>query len=141
MGMTPQEKGREYERELAARLGAKEVPGSGATPFRKLDVEGSSFLVSAKHTDHDSFRLTRSDLREARTAVSGAGGVGGDFHPLMVLRVGGVDGSEVVVMELDTFIGMMKGEFQFGKDTSKGEARRERSRTPALFRDDDELGQ
>lgn len=73
---TPQQDGRDYEAELAARYGGKAQPGSGATPRFKLDLKLGSLLFSAKHTRHESYRLTAAELQEALAGASGPGGRG-----------------------------------------------------------------
>lgn len=85
--LTPQQQGRDYEAELAARLGGKAQPASGATPRFKLDLKVASLLFSAKHTEHESYRLTAKDLNEMVAGAQGPGGRG--EIPAMAIRMQG----------------------------------------------------
>jgi hypothetical protein len=84
---TPQEQGRDYEHELAARYGGKAQPASGATPLFKLDWKLGNLLVSVKKTVHRSFRLTADDLLELRAGAQGPGSRG--EIPCMVIGIEG----------------------------------------------------
>jgi hypothetical protein len=92
---TPQEQGRDYEEELAARYGGRAQPNSGAGPRWKLDWKRGSLLFSAKHTVHRSFRLTAEDLHEVRAGSQGPGGRG--ERGVMVVRMGGFPDDVFVV--------------------------------------------
>jgi hypothetical protein len=85
--VTPQQQGRDYEAELADRLGGKAQPASGAGPRWKLDLKLGSLLFSAKHTEHESYRLKAEDLREALAGTQGPGGRG--EIPAMAIRMAG----------------------------------------------------
>lgn len=74
--ITPQQEGRDYETELAERYGGRAQPNSGATPRYKLDLKLGVLLFSAKHTQHESYRLTAADLQEALAGAAGPGGRG-----------------------------------------------------------------
>lgn len=84
---TPQQEGRDYERELADRYGATAQPNSGAGPRFKLDCKLGSLLFSAKHTTHSSYRLTADDLQEALAGAQGP--VGRGEVPAMAIRMQG----------------------------------------------------
>lgn len=73
---TPQQAGRDYDKELAARYGGKPQPGSGATPLFKLDCKIGDLLVEGKRTKHESYRLTAEELCKAHAGASGPGGRG-----------------------------------------------------------------
>jgi len=45
------------EKTLAKKLGGKVTPGSGAFGFHKGDVKTSLYLIEAKYTDSDEYRL------------------------------------------------------------------------------------
>jgi hypothetical protein len=85
--ITPQQAGRDYEAELAARYGGKAQPGSGAGDHFKLDWKLGSLLFSAKHTQNESYRLTAAELRESLTGSQGPGGRG--EIPAMAIRMAG----------------------------------------------------
>jgi hypothetical protein len=85
--VTPQQEGRDYEAELAARLGGKAQPNSGAGPRWKLDLKLGSLLFSVKHTLHESYRLKAEDLREALAGAQGPGGRG--EIPAMAIKMQG----------------------------------------------------
>lgn len=85
--ITPQQQGRDYETELAARFDGVAQPASGATPRWKLDLKLGSLLFSVKHTEHESYRLTAKDLNEALAGAQGPGGRG--EIPAMAIRMQG----------------------------------------------------
>lgn len=104
---TPQEQGRDYERDLAARLGGKAQPASGATPLFKLDLKLGCLLFSAKHTQHESYRLTAENLREALAGAQGPGGRG--EIPAMAIRMQGFP-DDVIVMRGSDLRSILQGE-------------------------------
>jgi hypothetical protein len=71
-----QQKGREVEPEIARRYGGKVQPNSGAGPVHKLDISQEEMLISSKHVSGDSFRLSRKDLEEMRSAARARGKMG-----------------------------------------------------------------
>lgn len=91
LSKTEQEKGRQFESEFASEFGGKLQPGSGNTPFYKLDVEGKAVLNSLKYTaeKNKSIRILQSDLDEVNEAVYGIGGLGGEFTPALSFKLGG----------------------------------------------------
>jgi hypothetical protein len=104
---TPQQQGRDYEAELADRYGGKAQPGSGATPRFKLDWKLGGLLVSAKHTEHESYRLKASDLREALAGTQGPGGRG--EIPAMAIRMAGFP-DDVFVLRGSDLQAILEGE-------------------------------
>jgi hypothetical protein len=97
--ITPQERGRDYERELAARYGGRPQPASGATPLFKLDWKLGNLLVSAKRTMARSYRLTADELQEALAGAQGPGGRG--EIPAMAIRMEGFPDDVFVVRGSD----------------------------------------
>lgn len=87
-GKTPQEKGRQYERKLAKKLGVKPQPGSGAFPLYKEDIETGTFLIQVKRTGKKQFTLKSDDLK---TLVRNAVKIG--KIPVMVVNLEGQDWS------------------------------------------------
>lgn len=55
---------KKQERRLAKELGGRTTPGSGATPLpgNKGDVQSPEFLVEAKCTSKESYRVKYADL-------------------------------------------------------------------------------
>lgn len=106
---TPQQAGRDYEAELAERLGGHLQPNSGAGPRWKLDLKLGSLLFSAKHTTHESYSLKASDLREAMAGAQGPGGRG--ETPAMVIRMAGFP-DDVVVMRASDLFALLQGDVE-----------------------------
>jgi hypothetical protein len=113
---TPQQAGRDYERELAERYGGTPQPGSGATPRFKLDWKVGQLLVSAKRTKHRSYRLTAEELQEALAGAQGPGGRG--ETPAMAIRMEGFP-DDVFVLRGSDLQQIMTGEVQVTMDPSK----------------------
>jgi hypothetical protein len=104
---TPQQQGRDYESELAERVGGVAQPNSGAGPRYKLDLKLGSLLFSAKHTTHESYSLKASDLREALAGAQGPGGRG--EIPAMAIRMEGFP-DDVFVMRGSDLRAALEGE-------------------------------
>lgn len=133
MAKSPQQKGRDYEAEIADRFGGEVVEGSGNQPFAKLDVSGQKILLSCKHTVHESYRLTAEVVDEAIRAIDAPGGLGGDTIPGVAV---GIEGEQdLIVLRLSDFLRIVMDDVKLATP-SKGEARQQRARKPALFRDD-----
>jgi hypothetical protein len=64
-GESSQKHGTRFEHFWAAIFGVKPTLGSGNQWFSKMDVGDSAVLWSCKHTDADSFRLSKDLMREA----------------------------------------------------------------------------
>lgn len=121
MKRTPQEQGRDYEAELAARYGGRAQPASGAGPRYKLDWRLGRLLASVKRTTHRSYRLTADDLLEMRAGAQGPGGRG--ETPCMVIGMEGVPDDVFVFLGSD-LRAMLEGEapapeFSPGKRAAK----------------------
>lgn len=132
-GETPQDAGRRFERFWASLFGVKPIKGSGALWYAKLDVGDGSILWSCKHTDAESFRITKDLMREVQTAIAGPGGVGGDTIPGLAVSV---DGEAYVTLRAEDFLRLFKTAGTGYIEPSKGEAKRARSRLPALLREE-----
>ena len=133
-GETPQKAGRRFEAAWAELFGVKPVRGSGSLWYAKLDVNDASILWSCKHTDNQSFRISRELMAEAQHAILGQGGMGGETIPGIATSV---DGEVYVTLRADDFLRIFQQE---GKwiPKSKGEEKRARSRIPSLLRDQEE---
>jgi hypothetical protein len=92
---TPQEQGRDYDSELAARYGGRAQPGSGAGPRCKLDCKVGGLLIEGKRTQHESYRLTAAELRKVLAGTQGPGGRG--EHGVMVIDMAGFPDDVFVV--------------------------------------------
>jgi len=108
---TPQQAGRDYEGDLAARLGGEVQPASGATSLYKLDLKLGVLLFSAKHTKHRSYRLTAEELQEALAGAQGPGGRG--EIPAMAIRMDGFP-DDVVVLRASDLRSILAREVEVG---------------------------
>lgn len=95
MRRTPQQLGRDYDSELAARYGGRAQPGSGAGPRFKLDCKIGALLIEGKRTQHESYRLTAEELRKVLAGAAGPGGRG--EHGIMAIDMAGFPDDVFVV--------------------------------------------
>lgn len=130
--MSSREIGEEWEKELARKVGGRKTPASGAKWHSKLDVRGRKTIWSAKATEAASFRVDADMLREMQTSIATPGALGIDFTPILAVRLGG--GQEVVVVQLDDFLGLLGGDAPI----IDGGAPRPRDKRPQLFRQTDQ---
>lgn len=117
---SPQQRGRDWEKQFAATYGGKPVAGSGSGPIYKLDVDHVTILWSLKHTDDESIRLTAKDFRET---LAGAEGPGSRcVVPAMALRIGGLD-EAVGVLRIRDLLAIARGEIKLElRPTKRNEA-------------------
>jgi hypothetical protein len=92
---TPQQAGRDYDSELAARYGGRAQPGSGAGDRAKLDCKIGDLLIEGKRTQHESYRLTAAELRKVLAGTKGPGGRG--EHGVMAIDMAGFPDDVFVV--------------------------------------------
>ena len=117
---TQQQAGRAFEREWAALLGARVVPGSGAFWWAKLDVRGSNMIWSLKLTGKKTLSITRDLIHEARDAVLGPSGVGAGT----VFAFGtDIAGEKFVVMQADDFMDLVSRVDLVAKEPTKRQKR------------------
>lgn len=128
--LTPQENGRQFEKEFADSLGAKLVKGSGNQWFAKLDVSSAHILWSLKSTSKKSLPFTSALMQEAEAAILGSGGVGGETVPGVATSV---DGEVYVTLKQADFIRLFQSDVKF-IEPSNSEKKRQRSKLPELFR-------
>lgn len=129
---TAHEKGYAFEEQWAAIFGTKPTKGSGALWWLKMDVGTSHVLFSCKHTDHQSFRVTKDLFRELIDAISGPGGIGSESEPALAISV---DGEIFVVQRADDWV---RGRTEDGMGfirPDKGTEKRRRAKLPAMLRD------
>lgn len=135
--LSPQEKGREFERELADEFGLSVTPGSGNQWFAKLDLKGLRARWSLKYTEGNSFPLRRADFEEALSATTGLSGDGS--ISLFAVRMDGLP-DDLVMMWKNDFRKLQNGELNLIDTESKAygnaAARREKARVPVLMRED-----
>jgi Holliday junction resolvase len=60
---------------VAAAIGGRRVPGSGASPYARGDAKNERYLVEAKQTAKDSIRVTWGWLAKITRQALGAGRV------------------------------------------------------------------
>ena len=133
---TPQQLGRDFEKELATEFGLKQVPGSGAVWHSKLDIHGNDARWSLKSTDLVSFPITLTDIREAFEACYGPGGDGS--IPLFAVRMQQID-EDFVVMRKEDFIAFHADDLKLINSDERPQvaARKKRARTPELLREEE----
>lgn len=126
-GQTPQERGYDFEKVFGEALGIKPTPGSGNLWFAKMDLASSSLLISCKHTDAASFRVTRNHLREVQAECSG------EQEPVLAVSI---RGEVYVVQRAGDWLENMTGdvEVQTRIEPSKSRVKRETAKVPYLLR-------
>lgn len=129
--MTPQEKGAEWERQVAALTGGRRTTGSGNRSYSILDVNSGLLAVEAKHTDAESFRVTPQILDDiARQALGPS--AGSMASGVLAIRVG-ARGRRLAVVDLDELVGWLRSPPSLLPSTKNDELRA-RARIPSLFR-------
>lgn len=131
---TPQQRGRDYEEEVAKSLGGEPTKGSGNVWHTKLDFQNVSLVISCKYTEAESLRLTQDSLDEVIQAVDGPGGRGGDVVPGLATRVGGPDGTDFITLRAVDLIRLLREDAKAIPTTRAGDIRRQQSHIPVLFR-------
>jgi len=132
-GESPQRHGRRFEEFWAKLFGVRPQKGSGNVWHAKMDVGDGSILWSCKHTDRESFSLSRQLMREAQEAITGPGGVGGQTMPGLATSI---DGEVFVTLRAEDFLRLISSPQARYIEPSKGEQKRARARIPSLLRDD-----
>jgi hypothetical protein len=136
-GDSPQKTGRRFEAFWARLFGVEPQRGSGNLWYLKLDVGDGSILWSCKHTDAESFRLSKATMREVEEAINGQGGIGGTILPGIATSV---DGEVYCTLRAEDLLRILQSDAAKYIVPSKGEQKRSRARLPALLRDEDEGG-
>jgi hypothetical protein len=117
---TPQEAGRDYDSEIAARYGGRAQPGSGAGVRYKLDCKLGELLIEGKRTQHESYRLTALELRKVLAGAQGPGGRG--EHGVMAIDMAGFP-DDVFVVPGAVMRALLAGEVEATVAPSKRAAR------------------
>ena len=135
--MTPQEQGRQFEKDLAQEFGLKQVPGSGSVWHSKLDLSGSNVRWSLKFTTKKVCPLKYEDFEEGIEACLGVGGDGST--PLWAARIEPLN-EDFIVMRKEDFkllqAGFTKLMNIIDEDKPQVAARKKRASQPELLRDD-----
>ena len=135
MADTAQGRGYDFEEFWAKFFGVEVQKGSGSVWYAKMDVADSQILWSCKHTDHASFRISEPIMREVQEAITGQGGIGGSVIPGLATHT--ESGEVFVTLRAEDFLRLAdSGELKYIQ-SSKAVAKRARSKTPALLRDDE----
>jgi hypothetical protein len=117
---TPQQAGRDYDSELAARYGGRAQPGSGAGPRYKLDCKLGELLIEGKRTQHRSYRLTAAELLKVLAGTQGPGGRG--EHGVMAIDMAGFP-DDVFVVPGAVMRALLAGEVEAQVAPSRREAK------------------
>lgn len=130
---TSQDRGRVFDYELASLIGGQRVRGSGNTVYAKLDAGvGGLIVVSGKHTDAESFRVTTDMLDEAVKAVLGPEAPHSGVDSFVVVQLGEAR-RRVAVVDLDLLLSWIRTPPDIVPATSQ-ETLRATTRVPPLFR-------
>lgn len=128
MPKTPQDQGRQYERDFAEKLGGKVVVGSGNQWFAKLDVGDRTILWSLKHTGKDFLRVTRKILGEAITEATKIGSKGA--IPGVAVDIAGED---FVILRADDFVALFE-DGQYAVPMTSSRQKMARAKIPEALR-------
>ncbi len=129
--MTAQDRGREFEREVAALFGGRLQPGSGNRVEAQLDVNGGLILCETKHTDAASFSITSKIWDAVREASSGSSSATYSMTMLAVRL--GATGHRLGVVDLDALVDWIRRPPGLLPSAPGSELRR-LARTPTLLR-------
>lgn len=129
--MTAQQRGRQFEVNLASELGLETTPASGAVWYSKLDVKGKKTRWSLKHTDANTFSINIGLISEAVKATQGIEGDGA--IPMWAISIGGID-ETLVMMRVGDFKLIQEGENLIDVLPSRSDERRKRASLPILLR-------
>lgn len=129
---TPQQQGRDFEKDLAEEFGIKQVPGSGSVWHSKLDLRGHEARWSLKFTSKDNFPITFADILEGIRSCYGVGGDG--TTPIWAARI---PIGDFIIMRKEDFIAFQEDNVKLiNKEKPQVAERKAKARTPELLRDD-----
>lgn len=136
--MTPQDQGRQFEKELAEEFGLSQVPSSGSVWHSKLDLTGNNIRWSLKFTTKKVCPLKYEDFEEAIDSCLGVGGDGST--PIWAARIDPL-GEDLIVMRKEDFKLMQMGFTKLmniiSEDKPQVAARKSRARQPELLRNEE----
>lgn len=134
---TPQDKGLDFEKDLAEEFGLQQVPGSGSVWHSKLDLVGHGIRWSLKFTTKKVCPLRYEDFEEAIDACEGPGGDGS--IPIWAARIEPLN-EDLIVLRKNDFKLMQAGYSKLlniiDEDRPQVAARKARARKPELLRED-----
>lgn len=81
---------RSQENRVASTIGGRRIPGSGASQYKKGDVEASQFLVECKTTNAASLRITRLWLNKIAREANGV-----QKWPALAIEIKGGDADPI----------------------------------------------
>lgn len=92
---TPRGKSKKQEKRLAKEIGGRTTIASGALWWDKGDLSNDRFLIEAKRTDSNKFRLEKRIWEKIRSEAIGCGRI-----PLLLIEIGNF---EVVCTSLNYY--------------------------------------
>jgi len=131
--LTPAQRGRLFESVWAKIFGVEPQRGSGNKWYAKMDVADGQILWSLKHTDKESFSVSKKLFGEVQQAIFGMGGVGGTTIPGIATEVGE---DQYVTLRAEDFMRLMTENVRY-ITPSVDEQKRSRANTPMLARDEE----
>jgi hypothetical protein len=96
--MAPRSESQRQERGLAASLGGRSTPASGAFWHRKGDVRSDRYLVEAKQTAKQSISIAKPVWEKIRREALLDGRV-----PVLALRI---QDRDLAVLDMEDFLGL-----------------------------------
>ena len=133
MKRTPNQIGDDAERRAAEILGGRRVPGSGSTPFLKLDVrDGGSFTYSVEASEGVGTTAQRAITRLWRETIRGTRGYSGHGDGAKPGMIFEIDGEILVVTRLADHAELARGEAVPYVPSDKAQDRRAQSRRSLL---------
>lgn len=123
---TSQEKGYDFEKRFGPILGLKITRGSGNQWTAKGDLAGKGMRGELKHTDKQSFSITKELISKLRKACSG------DEEPFWAIDL---DGEVLIVQRAGDWIASRSKPAEAAFiEPSRSAVKRATSRVPALLR-------
>lgn len=106
---TAQDRGYEWDAEIARRIRGKRHIGSGNRVYMVLDASSGPLVVSGKHTDAQSLRLTPEMVDEATRAVLGPESAAAGRSSLIAVHFGlDMSSPALAIGDLDMILGWLK---------------------------------
>lgn len=127
---TPQQAGREFEKQVAKKHDLKLHKGSGNLWYLKLDIGGKEIVFECKWSSSDSITISRAMIQKAQEATRGPGGEG--VTPAIIAGSEGLRTPQVI-LDLNDLIMLLEEKRELFMQ-SKTHAKRERASVPSLFR-------
>lgn len=123
---TSQEKGYDFEKRFGPILGLKITRGSGNQWTAKGDLAGQGMRGELKHTDKQSFSITKELIRKLMRGLSG------DEEPFWAIDL---DGEVLIVQRAEDWVASRKKPATAAFiNPSKSDIKRATSRVPSLLR-------